>query len=73
MPASPDCHTQVRELNLVGTRGHGLGVPRGELPEFARPSLVLPDDKNHPKVMSLEEVREILEESVADLTSGPGR
>jgi len=30
---------------------------------------VLPDYKNHPKVTSLEEVREILGESVADLTS----
>ena len=46
-----------------------LGVPREELPALARQSLVLPDYKNHPKVTSLEEVREILGESVADLTS----
>ena len=61
-------------LEVRASRAHArsrrrLGVPREELPALARQSLVLPDYKNHPKVTSLEEVREILGESVADLTS----
>jgi alcohol dehydrogenase class IV len=41
----------------------GLRVPRAELPALARQSLVLPDYKNHPKIVSAEEVQEILEQS----------
>jgi alcohol dehydrogenase class IV len=40
-----------------------LRVPRQELPALARQSLVLPDYKNHPKIVTVEEVGEILEES----------
>ncbi len=43
----------------------GLKVPRAELPALARQSLVLPDYKNHPKIVDEQEVREILEESFA--------
>ena len=41
----------------------GLGVPREELPALARQSLVLPDYKNHPKVVDLDEVGAILAEA----------
>ena len=41
----------------------GLRVPREELSALARQSLVLPDYKNHPKVVDLDEVEAILAES----------
>jgi alcohol dehydrogenase class IV len=41
----------------------GLRVPREELPALARQSLVLPDYKNHPKVVDVDEVAAILAES----------
>jgi len=41
----------------------GLRVPREELPALARQSLVLPDYKNHPKVVDVDEVGAILAES----------
>jgi putative ABC transport system permease protein len=41
----------------------GLRVPREELSALARQSLVLPDYKNHPKVVDVEEVEAILAES----------
>ncbi|MGE5357991.1 MAG: iron-containing alcohol dehydrogenase [Bacteroidales bacterium] len=41
----------------------GLRVPREELPALAKQSLVLPDYKNHPQVVTLDEVTAILEES----------
>jgi len=52
-------------LDRIGMRLtlDALGVPQEELPELAHQCLVLPDYKNHPKVMGEEEVAEILEAS----------
>jgi hypothetical protein len=41
----------------------GLRVPRAELPALARQSLVLPDYKNHPTIVDVDEVEAILAES----------
>jgi alcohol dehydrogenase class IV len=41
----------------------GLRVPQEELSALARQSLVLPDYKNHPKVVDINEVEAILAES----------
>jgi hypothetical protein len=41
----------------------GLEVPREELPLLAERSMVLPAYKNHPKIVSLDEARDILEKS----------
>ena len=46
----------------------GLRVPREELPAPAGQSLVLPDYKNHPKVVDVDEVEAILAESFGGRT-----
>jgi alcohol dehydrogenase class IV len=49
----------------------GLRVPREELPALARQSLVLPDYKNHPKVVDIDEVEAILAESFGRSPEAP--
>jgi alcohol dehydrogenase class IV len=38
----------------------GLGVPENELPQLAKACLVLPDYQNNPRVVTLEEVMDLL-------------
>jgi len=54
-------------LKTIGLRKNlkELGVPKEELDLLAERSLVLPDYKNHPYVVSWSEVRQLLEESYA--------
>jgi alcohol dehydrogenase class IV len=52
----------LREIGMALTL-ESLRVPRAELPALATQALVLPDYQNHPKVVTLEEVTDILEES----------
>jgi alcohol dehydrogenase class IV len=52
----------LREIGMSLTLA-GLKVPREELPRLAEQSMVLPDYKNHPKVVTVDEVGRILQDS----------
>ncbi len=52
----------LRKIGMDLSLG-GLRVPKEELGALALQSLVLPDYRNHPKVVTLEELRRILDES----------
>ena len=60
-------------LDRIGMRLtlEGLRVPREELPALARQSLVLPDYKNHPKIVDVDEVEAILAESFGRSPEAP--
>ena len=60
-------------LDRIGMRLtlDALGVPHEELPALAHQSLVLPDYKNHPKVVDIDEVEAILAESFGGRVDQP--
>jgi alcohol dehydrogenase class IV len=63
--AAAACESLESFLKTIGLRKtlKDLGVPKEELDLLAERSLVLPDYKNHPYVVNLNEVRKLLEES----------